>query len=247
MYPASPGLRPRLVVAPATGTKQRRGELCDAVLHGVDALALFEIKGSIIPDQHVLDPDPSIFRAEVIKRYASPGSKGTRRKGVTQLSRAIKAVSTGEARLDSLRQGVTIYPVLITFDDLIEAPGTLHIIRNAFASELSTTTDGFPIDLNGLRVAQLTIMTVSDVELLDWVVETTELLEVLRRYTTTAAGRPFRDYLAENQHAFGIQIHGRQVTELATAASERARTFRSGEHSPATASGDLLRSGQEET
>lgn len=199
------------------GNRQQRREVCDAILHGVDAIAVFEVKGVFIADVNVVARDPAIFRAEVLKQYAAPASNGSRRKGVTQLALAVGALSSGETDLDALRRGTTIYPV-VTLDSLVSAPGTVDILREAFAGALGATSKTFPIDVNGMRVACLTIMTVSDVELLDHLVETTELLEVLREYT-----------LAENQTAYGIKIHGRQVTEIAEVTFEHTRSLLSGD------------------
>ena len=200
------------------GNRQQRREVCDAILHGVDAIAVFEVNGVFIADVNVVARAPAIFRAEVLKQYAAPASKGSRRKGVTQLALAVGALSSGETDLDALRRGTTIYPVLVTLDSLVSAPGTVDILREAFAGALGATSKTFPVDVNGMRVACLTIMTVSDVEPLDHLVETTELLEVLREYT-----------LAENQTAYGIKIHGRQVTEIAEVTFEHTRSLLSGD------------------
>lgn len=230
MYPSSPVLASRLVLNPTVGRPEERFELCDAVLHGVDSAALFEVKGVFIADQHVTSTDPAAFSAAVLRQYASGSSKGERPKGVTQLARAVRRLARGDARLDGLRPRVTLYPVLVTFDDLVAAPGTADILRGAFASELAGDGRAFPLDVGGLRVAQVTIMTMTDLELLDRLVETTELLDVLRAYAAEGGRRSFHDHLAENQAKYGIAIHGRQVSEIADAALDRAKSFLFGDN-----------------
>ncbi len=226
MYPASSALVPRVTLNPPLSNKKGKvGELCDAVLYSASALALFEAKAVHIPDGDVLSADPSAFRSALLTKYASRASKGVRKKGVRQLARAVQALAAGDAVLHGFRAGITVFPVLVTLDDLISAPGTIDILRAEFASAVATEGARFPVDVGDLRVAQLTIMTVTDVELLDRVAETTELLEVLGAYTSEAGSRSFRDHLVEHQKHYGVAIHGRQVTEIADVAFDRAKVF----------------------
>jgi len=76
-----------------------------------------------------------------------------------------------------------------------------------------------------VRVARLTVMTVSDVELLDRVVKTRERLNILHAYTTERSLQSFHDHLAAHQAAYGLAIHGRQTKAIAEAAMNRAKEF----------------------
>jgi hypothetical protein len=227
MYPATPGLTPRVVRNPMspTRTKGEADEVCDVAIHGTGGVALVEIKGVFIRDEDVLSADPAAFPNAVRKQYAQPASEGSRATGVHQLVRGIQGLASGDAQLDGFRAGMTVYPVLVTLDDLVAAPGTRDILCAAFAKALGAEAGRFPFRLRGIHVAQLTVMTVGDVELLDRVVETKELLDVLRAYTRENGSSSFRDHLATHQEAYGVAIHGRQVTEIAEAALSRAGTF----------------------
>jgi len=227
MYPATPSLAPRVVLNPTSPTR-RKGEaeeLCDLVIHGTDGIALVETKGVFIRDEDVLSADPATFPNAIRKQYANPPSKGGRAKGAHQLVRAIERLARGDAQLVGLRAGMTIYPVLVTLDDLVSAPGTRDILHAAFAKALGADAGRFPFRLRGIYVAQLIVMTVGDVELLDRVVQTTGLIDVLRAYAKAGPAHSFHDHLAANQIAYGVAIHGRQVTEIADAAMDRAKEF----------------------
>lgn len=225
MYPSRAPLVSRLRVNPSFVSAKGSTELCDVLLQGARSAALFEIKAVFIRDEDVVSDDPAVFPSAVKKQYASPVAKGGRAKGVNQLARAVKSLASGEARIEGVDAGTTLYPVLVALDDLISAPGTLDILHKAFAEAVGVNGADFPSAVGTMRVARLTVMTVSDVELLDRVVQKTELLNILHAYTTERGLQSFHDHLAAHQSEYGLAIHGLQTTAIAEAAMDRFKEF----------------------
>lgn len=237
LYPGSSLICSLLHESPRALLNGDEVELADAAIEGVEALILLEIKGVFLADQRI-GPGANEAHIEAIrKKYAilpgDSGSKAGRAVGVGQLVRNIAALVFGEFTSVGLKVPTdgTVYPVIVSFDELMAAPGVVDLLRKSFSTgwnaELQARTGKATARP---RVAPLTIMTVRELELMDSIVRTRTLASVLAAYTSETAIRSFYDHLYAHRDSYDltpsehIRNHGMQ--EVARVA---AHVFGSGQ------------------
>jgi hypothetical protein len=191
------------------------GEVDAAILLGPGAVCLIEAKAVFIPD-HAVHDLASLQEAMRLK-YAS-GSKSP--KGVGQLARSIKELSAGGLTdLNEVLVGARkIFPILLVYDHLLDAPGHVAFLLEEFVDELSPDEElnGGYFRKGGLLVAAPVVLTIDDFEWLEASLANFSLGELLEAY---ADGDPER---ASDVRTFVHHTRFRQLMKPAEAAARSA-------------------------
>lgn len=181
---------------------QRQGqnlEIDAALLQNKTAI-LFEIKASFIKESEV-NPDGHSFEEELRKKYSNVVEGGQEKiKGVGQLSRTIKNIVTGS--INSLNQDFEeineIFPVLLVHDNLLDAPLTIDLLQKDFIHILEGDL-GYDVMKCPIKIHALTVMTVSDLEMLENSVQHFNIIKMLRDMSS-ADPVSLHDFIAYSSH-----------------------------------------------
>lgn len=161
--------------------QQGRNLEIDAALLQNKTAILFEIKASFIRESEV-SPDGISFEEELRKKYSNVVEDGQERiKGVGQLSRTIKHIVTRS--IDSLNQDFQeineIFPVLLVHDTLLDAPLTIDLLQKEFIQVIESDL-GYELKKCPIKIHALTIMTISNLELLEGSVQHFNIINMFR-------------------------------------------------------------------
>lgn len=171
----------------------------DACLDYVDQLVLLEAKAVFIPDKSVVECDEAQFRAVLKEKYLY----GERPVGVGQLARAIRSLSSGAWQgpgTDCAFQ--LVYPVLVVHDRLLQEPMASSYFAELLVQELaaSRVPCSWQWEIDSLRFAPLTIMTLDDLENLENS-RGIDILDLLHSYSADVPKRngSLHDYVATTE------------------------------------------------
>jgi hypothetical protein len=179
-------------------------ELDAVVFNNLASATIFEAKAAWIREDCVDDGGPEDFATHVRKKY---GASDEADKGVAQLARNIGHMVRGEMTNPAYWDGILcFFPVLLVHDTRLSTVGDL---LNADFKKLLGDVP------NGRRVADLILMTVVDIEIIEFTLAEFSLWEILHDYDRVCFDR--EDSLGEflNLH---LKYRGRlrQNTRLQT-------------------------------
>lgn len=177
----------------------------DALLNDVTDLVVFEMKAAWLREDKMLSEDYADFVSNLRQKYGAMPANSLdskeRPKGIAQLARIIRAVAKREwlGERGELSTVEVIYPVLVVHDDELSAPGFGSFLNEEFKKLLE------PIELS-LRVHPLTVMTISDLEILETSVNEFGLRELLAAYTQAYPDRTtsLHNFIATSSYASKI-------------------------------------------
>ena len=211
MFPAGNGpLSSRLecnVVLRKAGRRQEQTE-ADACLNDVTEVVLLEMKAVWLPEADILSDDYHLLLARLRERYGvTLRSTGDyRAKGVGQLARAVSFMAAGDLcdDCDQFARAGLVYPVLVVHDPLLDAPLYGHFLMSEFEAALSPDAKhpSGELQKGRLRVAPLTVMTVSDLEDLETSSEHFALRYLLSDYSKRCPDRlaSLHDFMARSDY-----------------------------------------------
>jgi hypothetical protein len=177
IYPSTASLVQRLSCSVRLGDYE-----IDAVLDDVDEVVFFEMKAAWLPEGVVLDQAYERLVESLRAKYGVVSGNHARPKGVAQLARIINLVLGTRAATDRFGAARVIFPVLLVHDINLNAPVFGHFLNNEFGALLN------PVP-RGKVVAPLTLMTVSDLELLESSLRNFSLRGLLSDYSRAAPDR----------------------------------------------------------
>ncbi|MDQ7814190.1 MAG: hypothetical protein RDU25_00065 [Patescibacteria group bacterium] len=210
-------------------------EMGDAALRFGADLLLVEAKGVFVRDDSLQSGNANPYLCELRRKYSevTDGDRGARRpKGVGQLARAIRQVienSSLQTEKD-VEQVVTIFPVLVVFDSLLQTPGHLEFLDVEFSNALglcSEPTAGSHVLHGRFLIAPLVVMSIDELEDLESSTEHFGLGEFLGDYCRQGAGgvRPsLREFMDATQGKYNF-ILSRETARLACDKLEEAQQF----------------------
>ena len=189
----------------------------DACLDYVDQLVLIETKAVFIPDDSIIEFDEAKFREVLREKYL----QGERPVGIRQLARAIRSLSRRAWQGPSPDVPLQlVYPVLVVHDRLLQEPMVSRYFADLLVQELgaSRVPCSWQWEIDGLRFAPLTIMTLDDLENLENS-PGIDIVDLLRAYSADVPKRngSLHDYIAASER-FRAELRINQ--SLANAATE---------------------------
>lgn len=208
MFPHGSGLHRRLHRnVPAMDVHGQEFEI-DACLDYIERLVVIEVKSVFIPDESVLACDEIAYQAALQKKYL----RGERDVAVGQLARAIRAIASGSwAGLGSPGDVALVYPVAIVHDRLLVEPLATEFLANMLVSELGAAPvpSSWQWEFDGLRMAPLTILTVDDLEDLEYSIGNVTLMDLLDAYSEQFPHRrgSLHDFIASSEFKDAMRIN----------------------------------------
>lgn len=189
----------------------------DACLDYVGQLVLIETKAVFIPDDSIIECDEGKFRDVLKAKYLY----GERPVGIGQLARAIRSLSSGVWQGPNAECALTlVYPVLVVHDRLLQEPMVSSYFAELLVEELaaSRVPCSWQWEIDGLRFAPLTIITLDDLENLENS-PGIDIVNLLRSYSEDVPRRngSLHDYIATTER-FRDELRINQT--LAKAATE---------------------------
>jgi hypothetical protein len=170
---------------PLRGRDKRGSEiqLADAFLGGGPECVFFEIKGRWLRED-VLAGAPEDYQQHVREKYSG-------RIGVGQLARNISNLALGEWRTEAeeLAGVERIFPVMVVYDDRLDAPLHPRFLAQEFARSISGNDALGNLRVGKWMVAPLTVMTIDNLELLEGSVHKFSLFDLLRDYSSECPDR----------------------------------------------------------
>lgn len=168
----------------------------DAVILQSNTAILFEIKASFIKESEV-SSDGISFTEELRKKYSNVVEGGQEKiKGVGQLCRIIKNVV--DQRFEKLNTDFNdikeIFPVLLVHDNLLDTPLTIELLQNEFLHILEKEL-GYEVKMCPIKIHNLTIMTINDLENLENSVQHFNIINLFRDLAREGA-RSLHDFIA---------------------------------------------------
>lgn len=185
MYPVLPAPLFDPLSLNVKGTEASGKELeVDAVLtlSTSRTAALFEIKSAFVPDI-LLAGNPEEYVHGLRRRYGVTEEEGV--KGTGQLARFVSAVAAGAFHPEELAVVERIMPVLLVYDPLLDAPLHTEFLAQEFTEALAPDERLRSGEMmkGDLRVANLIVMTVDDLENLESSVREFSLMQLLSSYS----------------------------------------------------------------
>ena len=159
-------------------------ELDAVVFNNLAAATIFEAKAAWIREDCVDDGGPEDFATHVRKKY---GASDEAEKGVAQLARNIGHIIRGEMVNPAYWSGILcFFPILLVHDTRLSTVGDL--LNDDFKKLLGEVP-------KGRKVADLILMTVVDIEVIEFTLAEFSLWEILHDYDRVCFDR--QDSLAE--------------------------------------------------
>ena len=203
MYGSQGGLTQRLWVNEPVKDDRSEDLVGDAFLNDGCDLVLFEAKAVLIPEQASTSDDPKAFVRMLYKKYGLSYDSDGRptEKGVYQLAKLIKAVELQARSRNSLYASVrTIYPVLLVHDVALNSPITSEILQAHFQSAFGIQEQSHfdYINVGTIRVSPLIIMTIEDIEALEYSIANFSLVNLFKDYSLHSTVKPLslRNFIA---------------------------------------------------
>jgi hypothetical protein len=208
MFPRGAGLHQRLYRNVPAEDAQGRTLQIDACLDYVDRLVLIEANSVFIRDASVVACDEIAFRAELEKKYL----KGEREVVIGQLARTICSLAGGSwPGPGSPGEVNLVYPVAIVHDRLLQEPVVTKQLAEMLISESGATrvASSWQWEVNGLRCAPLTILTIDDLENLEYSIQNVALMDLLEAYSSRAPERreSLHDFIASSEFRNAMRMN----------------------------------------
>jgi hypothetical protein len=208
MFPRGVGLHQRFHRdVPAQDTHGRTIQI-DACLDYIDRLVLIEANSVFICDASVVACDEIAFRAELEKKYL----KGEREVVIGQLARTIRSLAVGSWLGPGSPGDVNlVYPVAIVHDRLLQEPVVTRQLAEMLITELGATqvASSWQWEIKGLRCAPLTILTIDDLEDLEYSIQNVALMDLLEAYSSRVPERreSLHDFIASSEFRNTMKIN----------------------------------------
>lgn len=182
MYPHRQGLVDRLIANAQGKDGMGRAFEIDGALTGVDDTVMFEMKAGWVRESEILDEEG--FIRELRDKFGVSPDAGERDKGVAQLARSIGAIARGEwwGPTGEFRSARRFFPVLVTHDARMAAPGATNFLAEEFRRLLNRIPPT-------IHVEPLTLMTIDDLENMESSVESFSISEMLFDYARACPDR----------------------------------------------------------
>jgi len=208
MFPYRTGLHQRLRRKVPAEDEQGHTFEIDACLDYVDRLVLIETKAVFIADAPVIACDEAAFRAELERKYL----RDERDVGIAQLARAIRSLAVGTwAGVGTAGAVKLVYPVLVVHDRLLVEPLVTEALAEMLVGELSArrVPASWQWEVNGLRFAPLTILTIDDLEDLECSAANVALLDLLQAYSAGVPNRrgSLHDFIASSEFKSAMTVN----------------------------------------
>lgn len=182
-----------LALAPCGHDEQGQPvEIADAMLRYGATSFLFEFKAVWIREDKLLTDDVSNYPNHLRAKYGGD-AEAESAKGVAQLANSITKLASGKwiPEAKKIRRHSTFYPILLVHDHLIATPLHSSFLASEFKRLLvfdSIRPDGI-MTKGELRVAQLIVMSIQDLEDLETSTRDFSLREFLLDYARDCADR----------------------------------------------------------
>jgi len=193
MFPDTPGALSKRLACNIKGFDKAGNELeIDACLNDVREIVLFEIKAVWIPESEILGDE---YEKYLCKRYVlSDGTNRDRKnQGIAQLARIIRILASKEwlGQNHEFSETHLIYPVLLLHDPFFSAPVYGNFLASKF-EELVMPDDVLrsgELKKGDVRIAPLIIMTIEDLENLEFSIEYFGFRDFLADYCKASPDR----------------------------------------------------------
>jgi hypothetical protein len=175
---------------PVPKARDRQVEI-DGILTDANAIAVFEIKSVFMRENEALSINPSDYLEHLDEQYAE-------RKGVGQLARNIRALLETRGGVNS-KNIHTIFPVLLVRDSLLDEILHSHHLNIRFTNLLKAEKvfDNGTMFLGGLTVFPVIVISITDLENLEFSVKNFSFIHLLNDYANhrIKASCSFHNYL----------------------------------------------------
>jgi len=193
MFPDIPGALSKRLACNINGFDKAGNEIeIDACLNDVREIVLFEIKAVWIPESEILGDE---YEKYLFKRYVlTDGTNRDRKnKGIAQLARIINVLASKEwlGQNQEFSETQLIYPVLLLHDSFFLAPVYGKFLASKF-EELIMPDDVLrsgELKKGDVRIAPLIIMTIEDLENLEFSIEYFGFRDFLADYCKASPDR----------------------------------------------------------
>lgn len=178
----------------------------DAYLNDVTEIVLFEMKAVWIREDEILSDDHESYLQHLREKYgiSADGSGKRKTKGIGQLARLLKVMSTEEflMRSNQFSRTKLIFPVLLVYDPFLHAPVYGNFLASEFKAYLEPDAELRSGELlkSRFRIVPLIIMTVEDLENLESSLEHFGLRDLLANYSVSCVDRlvSLHNYIASS-------------------------------------------------
>lgn len=205
--------------------KGNRVEMLDGVLNDVSSGVTFSIKHAVffqskahwLMDEDHFDDDPERYATKLLHKYATEP-----RSGLRQLVAAISKIENGEWLPEDplLSKPSLIYPVIVTYDGLLDAPVHANLLADEFERLLQPDTKlpNGNMQKGTKEITPLVVLTADMLEDLESSVRDFPFVELLLDYNRACPDRAIslKAYVASS----GYKDHIRTNTFLAKAGLE---------------------------
>jgi len=207
MFPDTPGALSKRLACNIKGFDKTGNELeIDACLNDVREIVLFEIKAVWIPENKILGDK---YEKYLCKRYVlSDGTNRDRKnQGIAQLARIIRIIASKEwlGQNQEFSEIQLIYPVLLLHDPFFLAPVYGNFLASKF-KELVMPDDVLrsgELKKGDVRIAPLIIMTIEDLENLEFSIEHFGFSDFLADYSKASPDRmvSIHNFIASSKYS----------------------------------------------
>lgn len=229
-------------VASPTGVDRRgrRFELSDGLILKGDMAIVFEAKAVWVREDASVGPSANAQRYIEhlrqhygISRTKRDGDRGV--KGVGQLARAVRCLADANFRFDEFVADEIrrVVPVLLVFDANLEAPLHARFLAEEFAMALDVRAgaeEWRSMKIGKLKVDQLIVLTVDDLENLETSSELFSFVDFLLEYSDDSPERveSFHNYITTSPHRRHLRGNRRLAKESQALVEVALRRFLSG-------------------
>ncbi|HTR81896.1 MAG TPA: hypothetical protein VMM58_09720 [Bacteroidota bacterium] len=194
----------------------------DACVNSSSGIILFEMKAVWIKEETILADDSNDFFEHLRERYCAIKnlSKSTRNKGISQLVGAVETISTQEfaEKHPEFNISRVVYPVLVVYDALLDAPVFGHFLASEFKTLLapeSESKSGY-MKKGKLTIAPLIVMTIEQLENLEVSIKNFDLQDFLAEYSQSCPDRsvPLHNFISSSKYSTQM-IHNSRIIDKA--------------------------------
>lgn len=199
----------------------------DGFLHEGHSVVLFEMKSSFLADNKISASPEELVEVLDHKYFMTEGEKN---KGITQLSRIIRYITDGLWNKTpsglAFNRNQMFYPVLVVHDELLTVPIYTEYLAAKFEESLGMVNESGVINVNGFKIAPLIVMSIEDIEDIEFSLNDMSFIELLRLYSMDVADRKisFHDYARWKNGKIKLVAN----ESLNKVADERLKTLTSG-------------------
>lgn len=202
MFPDINGKKQLLYKLEKEGQDKNKFEI-DACVNKDRRSVIFEIKAVWIREDKILNEDYKDYLEHLREKYGVvEKSDGQKIKGVGQLARIINNISSNKFRTEDqdFNQLDEVYPVLLVYDTFLTAPVYGNFLGEEFEKLLKPDRKNASGDLikNNLFIHPLIIMTIEDLENLEFSIKHFDFIQLLSDYSKACPDRlaSLKNYIA---------------------------------------------------